>query len=79
MLKYRGDTQHQARNEATRLTISNHPAAELNERRKIFGAMLVDKVKLLASVRVDGRRFVLGFSDLELSMTLPLIRQANRK
>lgn len=34
--------------------------------------MLVDKVKLLASVRVGGQRFVLGFSELGLSMTIPL-------
>lgn len=34
--------------------------------------MLVDKMKLLASVPGAGQRFVLGFSGLELFMTKPL-------
>lgn len=41
-------------NEAAMLTISTRSATQLNERRKISGAILVDKVKLATSVRFDG-------------------------
>lgn len=48
------ETEYPANDEALMLTISTQQATALNERRKISGAMLVDKVKLMASVRFDG-------------------------
>lgn len=49
-MMFSGDRQY----EALMLTISIQQATQLNERRKLSGAMLVDKVKLMASVRFDG-------------------------
>lgn len=48
-----GDGHYPAIDEALMLTIGIQQAAQLNERRKMSGAMLVDKVKLMASVRFD--------------------------
>lgn len=63
------------------LTISTQQATALNERRKISGAMFVDKVKLMASVRFDGvlALYSCFFPHFERSPTFPPAPTTKRK
>lgn len=67
----------------TMLTVSIHQANQLNERRKISGAMLVDKAKLMASLSSDGvsALFFYFWGDFSLfdgSLSYPRLRLPNR-